>query len=142
MIAALIGLRSGPAMLAAATPFYRDLAYVFLAAVAGGLLAKKLKQPLILGYVLGGIVIGPFTPGPTIRDLQALELFAEIGVILLMYSIGIEFSLSDLLRVKWVALIGGPAGILLSVVLAAGVGRLLGWSIAESVAVGATISVA
>lgn len=129
-------------MLAAATPFYRDLAYVFLAAVAGGLLAKKLKQPLILGYVLGGIVIGPFTPGPTIRDLQALELFAEIGVILLMYSIGIEFSLSDLLRVKWVALIGGPAGILLSVVLAAGVGRLLGWSIAESVAVGATISVA
>ena len=91
---------------------YRDLAYVFIAALLGGVIAKRLRQPLIIGYVLGGIFIGPFTPGPTISDIHVLELFAEIGVILLMYSIGIEFSIRDLLQVKWVSLVGGPLGIL------------------------------
>ena len=122
--------------------FFRDIAYVFLAALAGGLLARRLRQPLILGYVLGGILIGPFTPGPSISDLKSFELLAELGVILLMYSIGIEFSIRDLLRVKWVALIGGPLGILLSVLLALGAGQLLGWSIAQSVTIGAVVSVA
>ena len=121
---------------------YRDLAYVFTAAVLGGVVARKLRQPLILGYVAGGIVVGPFTPGPTVSEVHVLELFAEVGVILLMYSIGIEFSIRDLLRVKWVALLGGSLGILLSVLLGLGVGRLLGWSPAQSVAVGAAVSVA
>lgn len=121
---------------------YRDLAYVFAAALCGGLLAKWLRQPLILGYVLGGILIGPFTPGPTISDLHFLELLAEVGVILLMYSIGIEFSPKDLLQVKWVALLGAPLGILLSILMGLGVGRLLGWSAIQGVAVGAIISVA
>jgi len=121
---------------------YRDLAYVFVAAVIGGAIARKLRQPLILGYVAGGILIGPFTPGPTVSEVHVLELFAEVGVILLMYSIGIEFSIRDLLRVKWVALIGGPLGILLSVVLALGVGHLLGWSAPQSIALGAAVSVA
>lgn len=121
---------------------YRDLAYVFVAAMAGGLAARKLRQPLILGYVAGGIVVGPFTPGLRLSDLHELELLAEIGVILLMYSIGIEFSIRDLLRVKWVALIGGPLGILLSVLLGLGLGWTLGWSTSQSIAVGAAVSVA
>ena len=121
---------------------YRDLAYVFAAALCGGLLARWLRQPLILGYVLGGMLIGPFTPGPTISDLHFLELMAEIGVILLMYSIGIEFSPKDLLQVKWVALLGGPLGILLSILMGLGVGRIMGWSTIQGVAVGAMISVA
>lgn len=111
----------------AASGLYRDLAYVFIAAVLGGAVARQLRQPLILGYVLGGILVGPFTPGPTVSDVHALELFAEIGVILLMYSIGVEFSISDLLRVKWIALIGGPIGILLPMVLSLGGGRIAGW---------------
>jgi CPA2 family monovalent cation:H+ antiporter-2 len=122
--------------------FYRDLAYVFVAATMGGLVARKLRQPLILGYVLAGILIGPFTPGPTVSDTHVLELLAEIGVILLMYSIGIEFSLKDLLRVKWVAIVGGPIGILLSIALGIGAGRLLGWSLPQGIVVGAVISVA
>ncbi len=121
---------------------YHDLAYVFVAAVAGGLVARKLRQPLILGYVAGGILVGPFTPGPRLSDVHHLELLAEIGVILLMYSIGIEFSIRDLLRVKWVALIGGPLGILLSILLSTGAGWLLGWSTSQGIAVGAAISVA
>ncbi len=124
------------------TTFYRDLAYVFGAAVVGGAAARMLRQPLILGYVLGGILVGPFTPGPTVADVHEFEVLAEIGVILLMYSIGLEFSFRDLLRVKWVAIVGGPLGILLSIALGVGVGSLLGWSWQQGVAVGAIISVA
>jgi CPA2 family monovalent cation:H+ antiporter-2 len=122
--------------------YYRDLAYVLVAAMAGGLVARKLRQPLILGYVAGGILVGPFTPGPKVSEVHALELVAEVGVILLMYSIGIEFSIRDLLRVKWVALIGGPLGILLSMLLATGVGWMLGWSTSQGIAVGAAVGVA
>lgn len=126
----------------AASAIYRDIAYVLAAAVLGGLVARRLRQPLILGYVLGGILIGPFTPGPTVSDTHVLELTAEAGVILLMYSIGIEFSFRDLLKVKWVALLGGPLGILLSMLLGWGVGQLLGWTAGQGLAMGAIISVA
>jgi monovalent cation:H+ antiporter-2, CPA2 family len=122
--------------------FFRDLAAVFLAAVAGGALARIAHQPLILGYVLGGIAIGPFTPGPAISELHTFELFAEIGVVLLMFSIGIEFSVKDLMRVKWVALAGGPLGILMSIGLALGVGSLIGWPPTKSIVIGAVISMA
>jgi len=110
--------------------------------VLGGTLAWFARQPLILGYVLGGILIGPFTPGPTVSDVHTFELFAEIGVVLLMFSIGIEFSLRDLLRVKWVALVGGPLGILLSILLGLGAGLLLGWPRVQGIVIGAVTSVA
>ncbi|HXY52811.1 MAG TPA: cation:proton antiporter [Terriglobales bacterium] len=122
--------------------FYRDLAFVFGAAVIGGTVARVLRQPLILGYVLGGILIGPFTPGPTISDIHQFEVLAEIGVILLMYSIGLEFSFRDLLKVKWVAVIGGPLGIVLSSALGSGLAWLLHWNWQQGVAVGAIVSVA
>lgn len=122
--------------------FFRDLAYVFLAAVLGGGLAWMARQPLILGYVLGGILIGPFTPGPAILDVHTFELFAEIGVVLLMFSIGMEFSLKDLMEVKWVALVGGPLGIMLSIGLAVGIGSVVDWSSIQSIVIGAVISMA
>jgi len=122
--------------------FFRDLAYVFLAAVGGGALARLAGQPLVLGYVLGGILISPLTPGPAVSDLHTFELFAEIGVILLMFSVGIEFSLHDLLRVKWVALLGAPLGIALSVAMGMGVAALLGWPLLPGAVVGMVISVA
>jgi CPA2 family monovalent cation:H+ antiporter-2 len=122
--------------------FFRDLAYVFLAAVLGGGLAWMARQPLILGYVLGGIFIGPFTPGPAILDVHTFELFAEIGVVLLMFSIGIEFSFKDLMEVKWVALMGGPLGIMLSIGLAVGIGSIVGWNSIQSIVIGAVISMA
>ena len=122
--------------------FVRDLAYVFAAALFGGVLAWRLRQPLVLGYVVGGVVIGPFTPGPTLSHVHTFELFAEVAVVLLMFSIGIEFSLRDLLRVKWISLVGGPLGVLLSIALALAVGAALGWPGAEAVALGAIVSVA
>src|SRR5262245_5546000 len=122
--------------------FFRDLAYVFPAPMVGGGLAWATRQPLILGYVFGGVLIGPFTPGPSVSDVHTFELFAEIGVVLLLFSIGIEFSLRDLLRVKWVALLGGPLGILLSIALSMTVGTALGWPPLQSAAVGIVTSVA
>src|SRR6202451_1029361 len=91
---------------------FRDLAYIFMAAVLGGLVAWRLRLPLIIGFVLGGIAISPFTPGPHLSDLHTFEVFAEVGVVLLMFSVGVEFSIPDLMRVKWVALAGAPIGIL------------------------------
>jgi monovalent cation:H+ antiporter-2, CPA2 family len=121
---------------------FRDLTYIFLAAVVGGLVAWRLRLPLILGFVLGGIAISPFTPGPHVSDLHTFEVFAEVGVVLLMFSIGVEFSIPDLIRVKWVALVGAPIGILVMLGVAMGVGKLAGWSLTEGLVIGAGISVA
>src|SRR6202041_2773114 len=121
---------------------FRDLTYIFVAAVIGGLVAWRLGLPLIIGFVLGGIVISPFTPGPHVSSLHTFEVFAEVGVVLLMFSIGVEFSIPDLMRVKWIALGGGTLGILLSLALAMGASWLAGWAMIEGIVMGATISVA
>jgi len=121
---------------------FKELSYVFIAAIAGGTLAWKLHQPLILGYVVAGIAISPFTPGPSIHDPKTFQIIAEVGVVFLMFSIGLEFSLEELASVKWVALIGGPLGIALSALLGGGVGWLFGWDKMTGVVVGLIISVA
>ena len=122
--------------------FFRDLALVLLAAVLGGALAWRLNQPLVLGYVLGGMAISPFTPGPAVADAHNFEAFAEIGVVLLMFCVGLEFSLKDLQRVKGVALIGGTLGTALSIGLAVVVGLVLGWPPLQGLVIGIVICVA
>ena len=121
---------------------FRDVAMVFGAAFFCGLIAWRLRQPILLGYVLAGLLLNPLTPGPHVTDVHTFEVMAEIGVILLMFSVGIEFSIPDLLRVKWVALVGAPLGIVLSIGLGMGVGALLGWPWRQGLAVGCIISVA
>lgn len=121
---------------------FRDIAMVFTAAFVCGLIAWRLRQPIILGYVFAGLILGPFTPGLHVHNVSTFEIMAEIGVILLMFSAGIEFSVPDLLRVKWVALAGAPLGIFLSIALGAGAGTLMGWPLLQSIAVGSIICVA
>jgi K+:H+ antiporter len=121
---------------------FRDLAYVLAAAVLGGGLAWLTRQPLILGYVFGGILVSPLTPGPSVSDLRTFERFAEIGVIMLMFTIGLEFSLRDLLQVRRVALLGAPLGILLSIGLGISVGMVLGWPPIQGLVVGIVTSIA
>jgi CPA2 family monovalent cation:H+ antiporter-2 len=124
-------------------PFvFRDLAYVFVAAVVGAILARIAQQPLILGYVVAGVIISTVTPGPAVSEIHTFEVFAEIGVILLMFSIGIEFSLHDLLLVKWIAIAGAPLGIAVTTVMTIAVGNLLGWPLLQSAVIGMVISVA
>jgi monovalent cation:H+ antiporter-2, CPA2 family len=132
----------GDAELLEHTFVFLDIAMVFAGAFACGLLAWKLKQPILLGYVLAGLVLSPLTPGPRVHDTHNFETMAEIGVILLMFSVGIEFSIPELLKVKWVALVGAPLGILLCVGIGLGVGTLLGWPLVQGIAVGCIISVA
>src|ERR1700723_1079890 len=114
---------------------FRDLTYIFVAAVIGGLVAWRLGLPLIIGFALGGIVISPFTPGPHVSSLHTFEVFAEVGVCLLMFSIGVEFSIPDLMRVKWVALLGAPVGIALLVGLGTAAGMAAGWPVSQGIAV-------
>ena len=124
------------------TVIFRDIAMVFAVALVCGLLAWRLRQPILLGYVLAGLILSPLTPGPRVHDVHVFEIMAEVGVVLLMFSVGIEFSIPDLLRVKWVALAGAPLGILLSVGLGVGAGTLIGWPLLQSLAVGCIVSVA
>jgi monovalent cation:H+ antiporter-2, CPA2 family len=121
---------------------FRDIAMVFAGALVFGLLFWRLRQPLIVGYVLAGLFLSPLTPGLRVHDVHTFEVMSEVGVILLMFSVGIEFSVPELLRVKWVAFVGAPIGIFLCIALGIGVGFLLGWPFSQGVAVGCIISVA
>jgi CPA2 family monovalent cation:H+ antiporter-2 len=81
-----------------------DLALILFAALAGGYLAQRLGQPLIVGYIVAGIAIGPFTGGPTVGSVHEIEQLAELGVVLLLFSLGLELSFHELTPVRTVAL--------------------------------------
>ena len=121
---------------------FKELSYVFIAAIFGGILAWRLRQPLILGYVLAGIAISPYTLGPQVHQTHTFQVVAEVGVVLLMFSIGLEFSVAELNEVKWVALLGAPIGVVLLALVGEGMGLLLGWGALRGLVVGMTISVA
>ena len=104
-----------------------DIAIIVVAGLIGGLIAQQLRQPLILGYILAGVMVGPFTGGVTVSEIHDIELLAEIGVALLLFALGLEFSLKELRPVRNIALIGTPIQILLSMALGFGIGQMLGW---------------
>jgi CPA2 family monovalent cation:H+ antiporter-2 len=91
-----------------------DFVLVVVAGFAGGILARALGLPLLVGYVLAGVAVGPTTGGPTVSSVHDVELLAEIGVALLLFALGLEVSLRDLGPVRKVALIGGPLQIALT----------------------------
>lgn len=117
-----------------------DIAIIIIAALLGGLIAQRLKQPLILGYILAGIVIGPYTGGVTISEIPTIEKLAEIGVALLLFALGIEFSFRELKPVRNIALFGTPLQIISTMAFGFGIGRLFGWEWAPSLWFGALIS--
>jgi monovalent cation:H+ antiporter-2, CPA2 family len=117
-----------------------DLTLVFLSALAGGFLAQRLGQPLIVGYILAGVVIGPFTAGPTVGNVHDIEQLAELGVALLLFSLGLELSFRELAPVRTVALIGGSIQIVLTIAMGFGLGLALGWEWRPALWFGALIS--
>ncbi|MBF0229795.1 MAG: cation:proton antiporter [Desulfamplus sp.] len=117
-----------------------DIVIIMVAAFIGALIAQKLKQPLILGYIFAGVVVGPYTGGITVGDIHQIELLAEIGVALLLFALGLEFSLSELKPVKKIALFGTPIQIILTIAIGFGIGKYLGWSSISSIWLGALIS--
>jgi len=116
-----------------------SMAIVLGVALIGGMAVRLLKLPVILGYLLSGIVIGPFGLR-LIQDVDEVETMATIGVVLLMFALGLEFSLKTLRRVGRVAVMGGTAQIAATVALGVMMGWLLGWSIREAVLFGMFIS--
>jgi monovalent cation:H+ antiporter-2, CPA2 family len=117
------------------------IAIGLLAAFIGGLIAHRLGLPAIVGYIAAGVAVGPFTPGFE-ADTQVAQELAEIGVILLMFGVGIHFSIRDLLAVKGIAIPGAVGQTLIATLLGVGLGTALGWGIGGGVVLGLAISVA
>ena len=119
-----------------------DFVLIVIAGLAGGLAARALRVPLMVGYIAAGVLIGPHTAGPTVVQVQDVELLAEIGVALLLFSLGLELSFRDLQPVRRVALIGGPIQIVLTGAVAAfAAAKGLGMKMPEAIWFGAMISV-
>jgi len=118
-----------------------DIAIIVVAGLIGGIIAQQLRQPLILGYILAGILVGPFTGGVTVANVHDIELLAEIGVALLLFALGLEFSLKELKPVRNIALIGTPIQLLLTIALGFGIGQyLFNWAWIDSLWFGGLIA--
>jgi CPA2 family monovalent cation:H+ antiporter-2 len=122
-------------------PLITTLATAFGLALLLGFIAARLKLPALVGYLLAGIVIGPFTPG-FVADADIARELAEIGVMLLMFGVGLHFSLNDLLAVRKVALPGAILQIIAATAMGAGVAALWGWGLGGSLVFGLSLSVA
>src|SRR6516162_5164820 len=107
----------------------------------GGYLASRVRLPPLVGYLLAGVAIGPFTPG-FVADAKLAPQLAEIGVILLMFGVGMHFSIRDLLAVRKIAVPGALVQIALAVALTCAVSSLWGASLGSSVVMGLALSVA
>ncbi len=122
-------------------PLIIDLTLISIYAGITTLLCKKFKQPIVLGYVLAGIFAGPyFDLLPTVRDKEDLTLWANIGVIFLLFGLGLEFSFKKMLNVGKAAMITANSNIIFMLFLGYNVGLLLGWSTMDSFFLGSMIS--
>jgi monovalent cation:H+ antiporter-2, CPA2 family len=110
-------------------------------ALVGGYIASRVGLPPLLGYLLAGVAVGPFTPG-FVADAKLAPQLAEIGVILLMFGVGMHFSIRDLLAVRKIAVPGALVQIALAAALTCGVTHFWGWSFGPSVVLGLALSVA
>ena len=123
------------------TPLITTLVAGFGLAFIFGLLAQRLKLPLIAGYLLAGVVIGPFTPG-YVADMGLATELAELGVILLMFGVGLHFSPRDLMEVKAIAVPGALGQIAVATAFGTALGWALGWSLGAGLIFGLALSVA
>jgi monovalent cation:H+ antiporter-2, CPA2 family len=118
-----------------------NIVVALVVAFIGGIIARRIGLPTIVGYLLAGIAIGPFTPG-FVGDTETISQLAELGVIFLMFGVGLHFSLNDLWRVRGVAIPGALGQMTLSTLLAFGLSQLWGWSVSAGIVLGLAISIA
>lgn len=118
-----------------------DIAIIVVAALIGGLIAHKLKLPLLVGYIVAGIAVGPYAGWSPVNNVHDIELLAEIGVALLLFALGLEVSFKKLKPVRMIALIGTPIQLLLTMLLGYAIGDYLGWDWRHSIWFGGMISV-
>ncbi len=121
------------------TGLLATLAFALIAAGLGAVIAVRLGQSVMLGYLAAGLVIGPYTPG-VVADTLVVEQLAEIGVVLLLFVVGVQLSLRDLTAVGPVAVVGGLAQVLIMIGIGYLAGLAIGWSNIESLFLGAFVS--
>jgi CPA2 family monovalent cation:H+ antiporter-2 len=123
------------------TPLIATIAAAFVLALALGFVAARLRAPPLVGYLLAGIALGPFTPG-LVADANLAAQLADVGVILLMFGVGLHFSPADLFKMRRVALPGAIAQMAIATAIGAGLAIAWGWSTGAAVLFGLALSVA
>ena len=118
-----------------------ELALILCVAAVTTVLFQKIKQPVVLGYLLAGVIVGPHTPVPLFANTSMAQMVSEMGVILLMFTLGLEFSLGKLARIGPTAGVVGVIECSLMISLGFLTGRLLGWTSFESVFAGALVAI-
>lgn len=121
------------------SPLLQTLVIALAVAGFSAIVAARFRLPLMVGYVLAGIAIGPYTPG-LVADPDAVNQLADFGVVLLMFAIGVQFTFADLRRVGRIAVVGAVVQTLATIAIAYGVAQLLGWRPLESLAFGFVVS--
>jgi CPA2 family monovalent cation:H+ antiporter-2 len=123
------------------TSLIATIVIALVLASCGGFLAKKLRLPAVVGYLLAGVAVGPFTPG-FVGDENLASQLAEIGVVLLMFGVGLHFSTKDLLAVRRIALPGAVVQIAVATAIAIAIALAWGWSFGAGLVLGLALSVA
>src|SRR5712692_1302014 len=122
-------------------PILVNITVALAVAFVGGFIAQRLKLPTIVGYLLAGVIIGPFTPG-LVGDLSTIQQLAELGVIFLLFGVGLRFSLRDLWAVRETAIPGALLQMTITTALGILLTHLWGWSLASGFVLGLAISIA
>ncbi len=122
-------------------PLLVDITIALVVAFLGGMLARRLGLPTVVGYLLAGIVIGPFTPG-FVGDLGTIRQLAELGVVFLLFGVGLHFSFADLWRVRDIAIPGALIQTALATLVGVALTRSWGWSLTSGLVLGLSVSVA
>ncbi|MFA5505965.1 MAG: cation:proton antiporter, partial [Vulcanimicrobiota bacterium] len=118
-----------------------DIALILVSCLLCALVIQRLGFPLILGYILGGVLVGPETGGPTISNLHDIELLADIGVALLLFTVGLEFPMEKLKVVKGISLVGAPLQMLAVGLWGMLIAKMMGWDSTQGIWFGALISI-
>ena len=121
------------------TDLLDDIVIIFIAAAVGGLAARLIRLPPLIGYLVVGAVVGPQALG-LVTNITDVQTLAELGVILLLFAVGVEISIAELRQVGWRVLVAGGGQIVLTVGIGYGIGAALGWSPRQSLAAGMVLS--
>jgi len=137
-----MSLESAEAITHHLEPLISDLGLILMTAGVAVLLFKKIKQPLVLGYLIAGFLAGNhFDFFPSVKDIKSVEVWAEIGVIFLLFSLGLEFSFKKLMKVGGTASITAITQIVFMVLFGYLIGHWMGWGTMDSIFLGATLSI-
>ena len=124
-------------------PLIYDLALILISAAFVSLLFKRLKQPVVLGYIIAGFLVGPnFNVFPTVAEPESVKIWAEIGVLFLLFGLGLEFSFKKLLKVGGVAVITAFTGVGMTMLTGFSIGKILGWNTMDCLFLGGILAIA